>query len=91
MNIHPQTIHFDDRPWSVRGYVYGVNIRYRFTVPEDLIFEETGKSVLDASDMIAWANRNISRIERCCADYVKRRESANRPLNDSDDIIIVRL
>lgn len=38
MVIHEDTIHFNDRPWSVCGYVYDGNIRYSFLVPEDLIF-----------------------------------------------------
>ena len=91
MKIHEQTIHFDDRPWSVRGYVYGNDIRFRFTVPEDLIFSQTGKATLNPSDMIEWVKQNRTGIENYCDKYAKRRQNENRPLSDNDDIIILNI
>lgn len=91
MKIHPDTIHFDDKPWSVRGYIYDGSSRFMFTVPEDLIFERTGKTVLECSDMINWVKENIDGIEKYCANHVKRRNAAERPLNNGDEIIVLKV
>lgn len=91
MEIHLDTVHFDDRPWSVRGYIYDNGSRFMFTVPELLIFESTGKNVLTCSDMIDWVKKNNKGIEKYCADHAKRRNDTKWPLNDGDEIIVLKV
>lgn len=87
--IHKNTIHFDDRPWCVRGYVFDGSTRCLFTVPEDLIFNETGKPVLEPTDMVAWVHGKVIEIERYCSKFQQVRVNAKRPINDGDEIIIL--
>jgi len=97
MLISKETIHFDDRPWSVRGYLHATNpdgghdLRFRFTVPEDLIFSEMRKDTLEISEMLEWVKNNIVSIEKYCADYADVRKKVGRPLKDGDDIIVLRV
>lgn len=89
MLIHKDTIHFNDRPWSVCGYVYDDDIRYSFLVPEALIFSKTGAATLTPSDMIAWVNQEKLQIEKYCINHAAKRQAARRPLKDDDQIIII--
>ncbi|KAA0570129.1 hypothetical protein [Azospirillum sp. Sh1] len=91
MQAHPDTIHFDDKPWGVRGYVYENSSRYTFTVPEDIIFAKTGKSVLTPSEMVEFVKSNISVIEEYCNKYAKKRAGGSHPMLNGDEIIITQL
>lgn len=92
MIIHDNTIHFDDRPWSIRGYVYDKSsTRYRFIVPEDLIFAETQRCVLSPSDMLTWVKQQKHKLEIYCSNYANNRQNLKRPLKDGDDIIIIKI
>ncbi|MDN7350167.1 hypothetical protein [Acetobacter senegalensis] len=89
MVIHEDTIHFNDRPWSVCGYVYDGGIRYSFLVPEDLIFSKTKAATLAPSGMITWVKQEKVKIENYCTNHAAKRQTAHRPLKDDDQIIII--
>jgi len=64
--IAEETIHFDDRPYSIRAYGYENHKRYRVTIPEDYIADQLGVTTWSSADLTGWAKKNKSKIEKMC-------------------------
>lgn len=64
--IGEDTIHFDDRPWSVQAYGYENGKRYRVIVHEDYIISRIGGEDWTIAEMVGWVKKHRSDIEKAC-------------------------
>lgn len=87
--IHPDTIHFDDVPWGVKGYIYGAGEKYLFIVPEEVISRKTRVNPLKSSDMIKFVQDNKAAIEKYCSRYLAQKKKMKKPISNNGQIIIM--
>lgn len=92
--IIKETVHFDDRPYSVKAYGYENGRRFNIIIPEDYVFNKTGVDELENSDLTKWVLKNLDDIQRICNDmkgaYVKRRAVFDKNISTfPDDYTII--